>query len=116
MTRIPIACSLTPVDARDRIDEWRTFLAEHVESAARDGHTLRVCLRSSDRALLAAADLAAREKDCCGFFSFTIVIEADARWLHIEVPPDAAGVLDDFAELLPMPFSSADRSGTRSCD
>ena len=101
MTKIPIACTLTPADAGDRLGEWRTFLADHVDLASREGSELRLRLRPSDESLCAAADLSAREKECCGFFSFAIAIETDVRWLCIAVPPDASAVLDDFASLLP---------------
>ena len=100
MTKIPVACTLTATDAGDRVEEWRAFLAAHVEEARRDGDILRLRLRESDETLCAAADLSAREKQCCGFFSFAIAIEADARWLDIAVPPDASEILDDFAGLL----------------
>lgn len=99
MTKIPIACTLTTVDAHDRVEEWRSFLADHIEieTSARDANTLRLRLRPGDATLLAAADLAAREKDCCAFFTFSIAIESDGRWLHITVPPDASEILDRLA-------------------
>ena len=100
MTKIPIACTLTVADAGDRVEEWRAFLAHHVEETRREGDELRLHLRDSDETLCAAADLSAREKQCCGFFSFAIAIEADARWLVIAVPSDASTILDDFAALL----------------
>ena len=101
MTKVPIACTLTVDDAGDRVAEWRAFLADHVEDARREGDVLHLRLRDSDETLCAAADLSAREKQCCGFFSFAIAIEADARWLDIAVPSDASAVLDEFAGLLP---------------
>jgi hypothetical protein len=101
VTRIPIACTLTVADAGDRVEEWRSFLADNVEEARRDGDVLHLRLRDSDAALCAAADLSAREKQCCEFFAFAITIEADARWLDITVPSDASAILDDFAGLLP---------------
>ena len=99
--RIPIACSLEVSEAETRIDEWRAFLAESVTSATRDGGSLRLRLAPSDRALLDAADLAAREKTCCGFFAFTIEVDVDSRTLVVRVPDEAVPVLDDFAGLLP---------------
>ena len=101
MTKIPIACTLTPADAGDRLGEWRAFLADHVDLATREGAELNLRLRPSDESLCAAADLSAREKECCAFFTFAIAIETDACWLRIAVPPDASAILDDFAGLLP---------------
>jgi hypothetical protein len=45
--------------------------------------------------------LAQREKACCQFFDFTFEVEADSIALVIEVPGDAAPVLDEFAALSP---------------
>ncbi len=99
--KVPIACSLEAGQAENRIDEWRMFLAESVTAAAKDGESLRLRLASSDRALLDAVDLAAREKACCGFFSFSIEVDANTQTLEVRVPDDAAAVLDEFAGLLP---------------
>jgi hypothetical protein len=93
--KIPIACSLEAEQAEKRIGEWRTFLAESVTAAAKDGESLRLRLASSDQALLDAVDLAAREKACCGFFVFSIEVDADTRTLEVRLPDDAAAVLDD---------------------
>jgi len=62
---------------------------------------VRLRLRPDDETLAVAADLAAREKECCAFFSFTIEIEPDARWLRVEAPPDAQAVLDGLVALRP---------------
>ncbi len=99
--RIPIACTLTSTDAADRIDEWRGFIGECVSTAERTGHELRLALQSGDSPLLRAADLAAREKTCCEFFSFAIEIESDARALVITVPAEASDILDDMTRIVP---------------
>ena len=100
MTRIPIACTLTVADATDRVEEWRRFFAEHVDRVGAPSTTeASALLRDGDAALLAAADLATREKACCGFFTFTISIEAGARSLVVTVPDDAAPILADLVAL-----------------
>ena len=60
--------------------------------------------------LLAAADLAQREKACCGFFRFAVELEVDSRRLRVEVPADAVGVLDDFFGADPSEREQADDS------
>jgi hypothetical protein len=103
--RIPIACTLTPGSAAARVEEWRSFLAHSTGAVEKAGdQKLRLRLDGSTQALEAAVDLARREKACCGFFEFSIEVEADASWLSIEVPPDAAGALADFVSLLPRPL------------
>jgi hypothetical protein len=104
--RVPIACTLTSESAAARLKEWRDFLAHSAGAVFTPGQlALRVQLDGSARTLEAAVDLARREKACCGFFEFAIEVEADASWLSIRVPPDAAGILEDFASLLPTPPS-----------
>jgi hypothetical protein len=103
--QIPIACTLTPESAAARIEEWRHFFADSTGPAEKRGdRQLRVQLNGSTGALEAAVDLARREKACCGFFEFSIEVEAGASWLSIKVPPDAAATLAEFASLLPRPL------------
>jgi hypothetical protein len=102
--RIPIACTLTSESAAARLEEWRYFLAHSTGAVEKAGDLqLRVQLDDSPRTLEAAVDLARREKACCGFFEFAIEVEADASWLAIKVPPDAADTLEGFVSLLPTP-------------
>ncbi len=100
VTRVPIACSLTATEAGDRMDEWRSFVAAHVDARAADDAGIRLRLRPGDDALLAAADLAEREKACCPFFTFAVEIDADGRHLRISGPPEADEVVADFAARL----------------
>ena len=102
MVRVPIACTLTTQDAGERIEQWRRLLYGSIDHAVRVGdERLRLRLNSSTEGLLATIDLAQREKACCTFFEFSIELEKDARWLVVSVPPEAVGVLDAFAELVP---------------
>jgi hypothetical protein len=99
--RIPIACTLTTADAESRVDEWRDFLASSTTTSERlSGHQLRVQLAPAPGVLEAAVDLAQREKTCCAFFDFAIDVATDQLWLRVAVPPEASGILDDFASLL----------------
>lgn len=99
MTRVPIACTLTAVQADDRVGEWRDFLARAVDERRLEGTVARLRLVSGDDVLFTAVDLAQREKACCGFFSFSIELDSDARWLRVEVPADAARILADLVAL-----------------
>jgi hypothetical protein len=102
--QIPVACTLTLESAAARLEEWRYFLAHSTGAVQKSGDLqLRVQLDGSAGVIEAAVDLARREKACCGFFEFSIEVESDACWLSIKVPPDAAGTLEDFASLLPVP-------------
>ena len=44
--------------------------------------------------------LSQREKECCAFFDFAIAMDAHARWLVAQVPPDAEEVLASFVGML----------------
>jgi len=96
---VPIACTLNAADRLDRGDEWRAFDREVVverDRVAREQLRLRLD-PGLDDAVPRAIDLARREKRCCAFFEFSLVILADAIWLEIAVPGLAAEVLDEFA-------------------
>jgi hypothetical protein len=97
--RIPIACTLDAGDLRERGAEWRAFDQEVVVERARvSSERLRLRLDPDlDDAVARTVDLARREKACCGFFEFSLVILADATWLEVAVPSDAVGILDEFA-------------------
>ncbi len=98
---MPIACTLTATQAEDRVEEWRRFLQASVTAVEHDELSARLRLRDGDHVLLAAADLSRRERACCAFFRFRIEPMPDALWLQVEVPPDAAPILDDFLGLAP---------------
>jgi hypothetical protein len=98
--RVPIACTLGADDAETRLTEWRTILGRIVVGSERVGPTeLALSLRADGRELAALVDLVRREVACCSFFEFALHIAAGATTLRVTVPPDAAGVLDGFAEL-----------------
>ena len=101
--QVPIACSLTAADATDRLSEWRAFISQSTVGRTREGGVVRLALVPSDDVLVAAADLARREKTCCPFFDFAIEIGPDGNTLRVEVPADAVQVLDDFAGLADAP-------------
>jgi hypothetical protein len=100
--RVPIACTLSADDAGARIEEWRRFFTTSIDQVDRVGpQRLRVRLVHSPEALLAAIDLADREKACCGFFAFAVELELDGWWLAVAVPSEATEALADFVGLLP---------------
>ena len=72
MNRIPIACNLTSADATDRSNEWQRFVADHVGGIERSETSARLHLNEGDAAVLAATDLARREKACCPFLDFRL--------------------------------------------
>lgn len=61
---------------------------------------MTACLRLVDDedTLLCAADLARREKVCCPFLEFRLVLLCEAVWFEIEVPEDAASLLEGLVD------------------
>jgi len=106
---VPIACSLSPGEARDRVEEWRRLFATSIEAAETVGaDLLKLRLAPSTGVVEQVVDLARREKSCCPFFDFSIAVEPAGSWLVVGVPTAAEPVLRDFAALVP----EALRTGT----
>lgn len=103
---VPIACSLTVAGARAQLDEWRalcqtpaTDTVPTIVAAERRSPTeLRLRLNDDLTGVTELVRLARREQACCPFFDFRLAITAEAVTLTIEVPEEAAAVLDDLAQ------------------
>ncbi len=61
---------------------------------------VHLVLAPSEAALLAAAELAQREKQCCPFFDVAIDIGAQQRTLSLRVPDGAEEVMATFVAVL----------------
>ena len=97
---VPIACSLTEAAARAQLEEWRALLASAVAATERVSPSeLSFRLKEDLGQLEAVVRLAQREKACCAFFDFSILVDAGAVALRVSVPADAAAILDNFARL-----------------
>jgi hypothetical protein len=90
---IAIACTLDAESLGVRAEEWREFVASSVMTVESDDTTLRLELHDSETALVSAALLGAREKQCCAFFDVVIEITADHRALRFSVPVGAEQAL-----------------------
>ncbi len=110
--KIPVACTLGAQDAGKRVEEWRRFFERSIDAADPGGpQRLRGRLDPTPETMIAAIDLALREKSCCSFFDFSIDLQLDGCWLVIAVPPDASGVLADFSLLIPPGMLAEDGEG-----
>ncbi len=99
---VPISCTLSAVDARDQLDEWRALLGAAAVATRRLTPTeLIIKLRDDPARLGEIITLARREKACCPFFDFSLRIQPDAVSLAISVPDDGVPMLDAFAALGP---------------
>jgi DNA-binding transcriptional MerR regulator len=83
-----IECTLGADDVPARLQEWQAvFDRVEARAATPRGITLRF---PRDAELLASvADLAAREVECCSFFTFALALDAHGASLTIDAPVEA---------------------------
>jgi anti-sigma-K factor RskA len=96
----PIACSLDPGSLADRVDEWRALVATSVVAVEAEPTAVHLVLQPSEAALVAAVELAQREKQCCPFFDVAIDIGAQQRTLSLRVPDGAEEAMATFVAIL----------------
>lgn len=85
--KIPIACTLTTDEAPERVAEWHDALAgAQVRERTPEGYRLRFPKDPAFAGRL--ADLAAREVDCCTFFTFTVTLNNAELVLDVVAPAE----------------------------
>ena len=97
---VPVACELDAAGLAERVEEWRALVGDSVVSVDTDPTAVRLVLVDTERALVSAASLAQREKQCCPFFDVHIDIEADRRTLVLSVPAGAEEALAAFVAVV----------------
>jgi anti-sigma-K factor RskA len=96
----PIACTLDAGSLADRVEEWRALVATSVVAVEAEPTVVHLVLEPSEVALVAAVDLAQREKQCCPFFDVSIDIGTEQRTLSLGVPDGAEEALATFVAML----------------
>jgi hypothetical protein len=96
---VPVeACRLPTVDQPMRLAAFESLFADAVTGVERvDAHRLQLTLAPDPAFAARAGELAVREADCCGFFTFTLTAVSGALVLEIAVPPVRGHVLDGIA-------------------
>ncbi|RMI28493.1 hypothetical protein [Nocardia stercoris] len=89
-------CTLPTAEQPIRIAEFDRFFAEFVHGTDRPSAT-KLNLHIAADAEPAGRDLAARESNCCSFFSFTFDTTATGLVMQVGVPAAYVEVLDAFA-------------------
>lgn len=92
--RVPIACTLTPVEAGDRRDEFRSLAEAALVAAERHGDELRLRLAAAPGVADEARDLARREQACCAFLDIRVEEGEGEVVMSVGAPPEAGPVLD----------------------
>lgn len=93
---VPDACTLPTAEQPLRQAEFDALFTAAVRDGERLGRRhLRVTLAGDAAVEASVRDLAARETQCCSFFTFTITTPSHDRiQLDIEVPAGSVDVLD----------------------
>ncbi|MEV3961535.1 hypothetical protein AB0M34_11650 [Nocardia sp. NPDC050193] len=89
------ACTLPTVEQPIRVAEFDDFFVSSVRASSRPVPT-QLDLVLADGAEPAGRDLAARETDCCSFFSFTFDSAETGPVMHVAVLSAYTEVLDAF--------------------
>ncbi|WP_062213588.1 MerR family transcriptional regulator [Streptomyces sp. NBRC 109706] len=82
---VPVACSLTGAEAKDRARRWRDLLAGAEREPIEGG--LRLLLPAGAAGDLAT--LAAAEQRCCPFFDFLLRLDGPKLRLEVTAPAEA---------------------------
>ncbi|MFE6923482.1 hypothetical protein ACFVAV_20830 [Nocardia sp. NPDC057663] len=93
---VPDACTLPTAEEPIRVAEFDRFFAESVHGMARPAPT-QLELQLAADADAAARDLAARESNCCSFFTFDFDTTGTGLVMRVGVPAAYVEVLDAFA-------------------
>ncbi len=100
LDRVPEACTLPTEERPLRLAEFDALFASAVDRAERPGEgRLRLYLTGNAGLADTVRDLAARERECCAFFTFTVTATKPGRvTLDVEVPADHIDVLNALAD------------------
>jgi hypothetical protein len=96
---LPIACTLTEAELRERrqviMDAFRN--TQVIASELPDGYVFT--FPASSEALQRSAELVDTERQCCAFLTFKIVVEAVHMRLEVTGPGEAKKVIAEYFNL-----------------
>lgn len=90
-----------PDTATERLAEYERLFLGALVGRERAGEGIRFRFRADPGIEDWVRDLAAREKACCGFFTFDITVRGDEVWMDTSVVDDdlARQILDEYYRL-----------------
>jgi hypothetical protein len=94
---VPIACTLSPDQAGERLAEFRALFAAHLLRLERPAPTRLRLVLAEAAGEDAVRELLTREQGCCAFFDFAVAGRGGELLADLEVPEGAAPALDGFA-------------------
>ena len=90
---LPIACTLTPGDLRERLGLIRALAADALLGHDRNG--LVLTLRYSPEAVERVRAMVVREQRCCAFLAFDVREDPDVLRVTITAPENAGDAADE---------------------
>ena len=96
MKSLPIACTLTPGDLRERLALIRRLTTEAL--LGHDRHGLVLALRYAPAALERVRAMVASEQHCCAFLNFEVQEQSEAVYVRITAPANARDAADELFE------------------
>ncbi len=106
-TEVPIACTLSPTEYRDRLADIAALSREALRHVERRGLTLE--LRYGSEAATRVRQLVEQERKCCPFLKFELHEGTDEVCLVVTAPPAAAEAVPELlAELTGRPPDTPD--------
>jgi hypothetical protein len=99
LNSLPIACTLTPGDFRERLGSIQTLTREALLSYRRNG--LELTLRYAPAAVERVRAMVAGEQRCCAFLNFDVQEQPDSTVVTITAPENARDAADElFAQFI----------------
>jgi len=93
---LPIVCTLTSGDLRERLGSIRALTDEALVGYERDG--LQLTLRYAPEAIDRVRAMVAGEQHCCAFLNFDVREQPDAVHVTITAPENARDAADELFE------------------
>ena len=85
MTQVPLACSLTTPELRDRRDQVLALLRRHCRAQRPVANGYRLRFEGQDDVLGSLASLIEAERACCPFLRFQLTVEPDRGSVYLEL-------------------------------
>ena len=104
MKSLPIACTLTPGDLRERLALIRRLTTEAL--LGHDRHGLVLALRYAPAALERVRAMVASEQHCCAFLNLDLREQPDVVHVRITAPENARDAAGELFEQ----FTAADQA------
>jgi hypothetical protein len=96
---LPIACTLVPGDGPERLRRWRALAARGRQVARLNHNVLEVRYSLEPSVWSELQELAAAERQCCAFVTWTVSQERDQAILRVLADPQRPEDLTGIASL-----------------